>query len=388
MENKKKSTCTTLFMKTILHVIDTTGPGGAETIFVQLADKIREYGYRSVVLIRGPGWIQEELRRRGLTPIIIENKAAFNLDFLFKLREIIYRENVDLIQSHLLGSNVYCAIVGLITNKPVVATFHGLVDFSQNERLLWLKIKLMKYGISRFIVVSHSLREDLCAKGLLSQAETEVIYNGIDFANYGKSTKRKLRNQLGLPDNAILIGSLGNVRQAKGYDILINAAGAVVHQKAAVHFVIAGDINNNLMIKLSQQMTQLNVSKHVHFIGYANDSAEFLSQLDIFLLPSTSEGFSIATIEAMATGLPVIVTRCGGPMEIVRSDVDGLTVASGDAKSISEGLLHLLTDSKTSERLALSAKIHITENFCLDKMLLSYNEIYKKYVGHPRKFLK
>ena len=93
-------------IKTILHTIDTTGPGGAETVFIDLATRISKEKYRSVVVIRGKGWVYEELGRRGVTPVLLDSKGSFNLRYLWQLRKIIQSEGVDLIQSHLLGTSV------------------------------------------------------------------------------------------------------------------------------------------------------------------------------------------------------------------------------------------------------------------------------------------
>ena len=82
-------------MITILHVIDTTGPGGAESIFIELSDRMRCRGYRCIPLIRGPGWVKEELERRGLKPELIDAKGSFNLAYLGKLLKLIRRERVD-----------------------------------------------------------------------------------------------------------------------------------------------------------------------------------------------------------------------------------------------------------------------------------------------------
>jgi glycosyltransferase involved in cell wall biosynthesis len=365
-------------MKSILHVIDTTGPGGAETVFIQLADRLRERGYRSVVTIRGPGWVHDELLRRGLTPLLIDAKGAFNWRFLRALIGIIRRERIAVIQSHLLGSNVYCALAGLLTGRPVIATFHGMVDVNPNERLRWLKLQLMNRGVRRFVAVSAGLRDAIRGAGLLNPAKTAVIYNGIDLARYGKSARRELRQRLGLDDAAILIGSLGNVRPAKGYDQLIRAARAVIDRYPQAHFVIAGDIKKSLMATLEPLMREQGVAQHIHFLGYSDDSAAFLSQLDLFLLSSTSEGFSISTIEAMATGLPVVVTRCGGPQEIVTPDIDGLMVAPGDPDAISAGVLRLLDDPTLAQRLAAAGEQRARSTFGLDNMLAQYGELYRE----------
>ena len=97
-------------MKNILHIIDTTGPGGAETVFIDLASKLPKDKYNSIVLIRGKGWVYEELKRRNLEPILMDAKGSFNWRYLNRLMGLIKNERVDLIQSHLLGSNLYACM--------------------------------------------------------------------------------------------------------------------------------------------------------------------------------------------------------------------------------------------------------------------------------------
>lgn len=365
-------------MKTILHVIDTTGPGGAETVFIQLADRLREYGYRSIVVIRGPGWVHDELKRRGLEPLIIPAKGAFNWRFLRQLRTIIRQQQVLCTQSHLLGSNVYCAMAGLLTNTPVVATFHGMVDVNPNERLRWLKLWLMNRGVRRFVAVSRRLQDNIEQQGLLAADKTEVIYNGVDVDRYRRADGGGLRARLELPATALLIGSLGNVRPAKDYASLIRAARRVVDASPSAHFVIAGDTQSSLMPGLQALIAELGLGNHVHFLGHVSDSAEYLSQLDIFVLSSRSEGFSIATIEAMASSLPVVVTRCGGPEEIVVDGETGLMVEPENPQALATAILALIDEPALGTALSAAARRHVAETFSSQQMIERYIKLYER----------
>lgn len=361
--------------KTVLHVIDTTGPGGAETVFIQLADRLREFGYRSVVVIRGKGWVYDELSRRGLQPHILQAKGSFNFRYLFGLLRIVKKEGVDIIQSHLLGSNIYCAMVGLLTGRPVLATFHGKVDVDPNERLRWLKLLLMNLGVSRFVTVSQRLMKEIASENLLDTSKTTVIYNGVDVDRYSKRNLGNLRQSLSLPADTVLIGSLGNVRPAKAYDILIKSAARVIPQFPTIHFVIAGDPKRSMMEELKNLASANGVAAHVHFLGYCEDSAQFLAELDIYLLCSNSEGFSISTIEAMATGLPMVLTRCGGPEEIATHDLNALMVKPGDPADIATALIALLSDESLRNRLAANATVRAREAFGIQRMLEAYDEL-------------
>lgn len=365
---------------TILHLIDTTGPGGAETVFIQLADKLREKGFRSVVVIRGKGWVHDQLIKHNFEPIIIPAKGSFELSFLKQLAGLIKREKVDLIQSHLLGSNVYASIAGLITRTPVVATYHGMVDINPNERFRMLKHLFMKIGIKRYIAVSQKLMENIKQQGLLDEKRTKVIYNGVDLDRFEAKKSSLLRKQLGLDQSAILIGSLGNIRPAKAYDQLISAGACLLKTRANIHFVIAGHQKPELMQQLNEQISELGINGNFHFIGFQDDSAEFLRQVDVFALSSSSEGFSIATIEAMAAQLPILVTRCGGPEEIVTPDVDGLMVETNNPQAIADGLDKLIESSELANQLKHQASKTVRNRFSLDSMVNSYANEYKKLI--------
>jgi glycosyltransferase involved in cell wall biosynthesis len=367
---------------TVLHLIDTTGPGGAETIFVQLADKMREHGWNTLVVIRGEGWVNDELLKRGLTPIILEAKGSFNVSFLWALIKLVRKHKVALIHSHLLGSNVYAALVGLLTFCPVVATYHGMVDISPNERFKTIKHWAMRWGIKRYVSVSKSLAASIFEKGLLAPQKTSVIYNGIDTSLYGKSESNIIRRQLGLSDDAVLVGSLGNIRPAKAYNILIEAVPQVLAEYPNVHFVIAGDPKKSLMAVLQQRVNELGIEKNIHFIGFQNDCAAMLAQMELFLLSSSSEGFSISTIEAMATGLPVIATKCGGPEEIITHQKNGWLIEKGCAEAIAEGVKYLLAHKQKRETLAKEGLRHVNSVFSSQNMMSSYNSVYESVARH------
>jgi len=365
-------------MKTIMHVIDTTGPGGAETVFIELADRMRRRGYRSVVVIRGPGWVQNTLVQRGLEPVVLEARGSFHLSYLRQLIRLIRREKVDLIQSHLLGSNVYCALAGWLTRTPVVGSFHGMVDVSPEERLRGLKLWVMQRGLRHTVTVSASLARAVAEQELLDPARNHVIYNGIDLERYERRPAGVLHDRLGLPPSARLAVSLGNVRPAKAYEVLIAAAARLVPTQPELHLVVAGHIKDSVMAPLQQQMEELGVADRMHFIGFVDDAAELLSDADLFVLSSRSEGFSIATVEALASGAPVVVTRCGGPEEIVTPGVDALMVPVDAPEALADAMEQLLLDSELRQRLAAAGRQTARRRFGIQTMLEQYEALYRE----------
>lgn len=360
----------------ILHAIDTTGPGGAETVFLDLTENLTLEGYRSVAIIKGPGWVEDQLKIRGIAYYIVKPGSGFSLRYYLALIRIIRQNNVKLIQAHLLGSTLTYSILSLFLGIPLVATLHGRVDVNPNERFIYLKNFLMRISVNRLIAVSNDLANYIAERGLFNKCDICVIYNGIKTENYGKNKLADIRQALQLNEEAILIGSVGNVRPAKAYHVLIEAAKDVVNYNANIHFVIAGHQKAELMRELDVLIDQYGIRKNMHFMGFQQNSAQFLGQMDLFALSSNTEGFSISTIEAMATGLPIVVTRCGGPEEIVAHQVTGLMVPVNDGASFAEALIVLIKDPALQEKLALAGQQHAYDTFSINKLLSLYKNEY------------
>ena len=367
-------------MKTILHIIDTTGPGGAETVFIDLISHLPTEKYRSVVVIRGKGWVYEELGRRGIEPVILDAKGSFNWRYLKKLVKLIRSEKVDLIQSHLLGSNIYASLAGILSRTPVVATFHGMVDVAEKERLLFLKFAAINYGAAAIVAVSKDLRDNIISRTSLCADKTEVIYNGINTESFQRPKSNRLRQQFGWGENEIIIGSLGNIRPAKAYDVLLEAAALLKDSEKSYRFVIAGHGKGSLYQKILDLKSELKLDEHVQFLGFNDDPADFLSNLDLFLLSSSSEGFSIATIQAMAAGLPVVATRSGGPQEIITHEKDGYLVDINAPQQIAEAIEKLINDPALRQKLAQAGQNHAIKTFDIKNMINSYETIYQNFL--------
>lgn len=365
----------------ILHAIDTTGPGGAETVFLDLAQNLTLDGCHNIAVIKGPGWVEDQLKQRGIHYYIVKPSSGFSLSYYVALYKIIKNHKVRLIQAHLLGSTLTYSLLSLFTRIPLVATLHGRVDVNPNEKFIAIKNKIMQLGVKTLIAVSQDLATYIAARGLFKKDSIAIIYNGVDINKYQKNNRQDIRTELNLPPHVILIGSVGNVRPAKAYSVLIDAAKIVTAQQADVHFVIAGHKKAELMAVLDEQLTRLNLQAKVHFIGFQQDSAAFLGQMNLFALSSSSEGFSIATIEAMATELPVVATRCGGPEEILEHNQTGLLVRVNNPIELAQVLLQLIQDPPLQQRLALHGKQHAANTFSMEHLLQQYRNIYVSLIG-------
>lgn len=364
-------------MTTILHLIDTTGPGGAETVFTNLLKELEGTEFRNIVVLRGEGWVADSVRNLGITPHIIDSKGSFNLGYIKALRRLIVGEKVDLIHAHLLGSNVYGALLALICRKPMIATFHGAVDVASGERFLRAKFFLIGRGASTIVCVSRRLQQELAERSPLPTHKLKLIYNGVDPEAFSGAPASGLKEELGLPQNATVVVSIGNVRPAKGYEYLIDAAVTMAERNPNVHFVVVGHQKEKLFNELKSRAAGAPQQPNIRWLGFRQDVANILRQADIFLLPSVSEGFSISTVEAMMAGVPVIATRSGGPEEIIDNGVSGTLVPVRDPLAIVDAIQKMMDQSARSA-VVVEARRIAEERFSLLSMLASYKGIYKQ----------
>lgn len=366
-------------VKTILHLIDTTGPGGAETVFINLLKELQQTEFRNIVVLRGEGWVAEQVRNVGITPKFIDSKGSFNIGYVRGLRRLVIDEHVDLIHAHLLGSNVYGALLALMCRKPMIATFHGAVDVAAGERFLRAKFGIIGWGASAIVCVSKRLQEELAERSSLPARKLHLIYNGVDPELFRNAPAFGLKEELGLPPETNLVVSIGNIRPAKGYDHLVDAAIKMGTLEPNTHFVVVGHQRPALFEKLKAQMQTASEQPKIHWLGFRQDVVNILRQADIFLLPSTSEGFSISTVEAMMAGVPIIATRSGGPEEIISDGQTGLLVPIEDPDAIVSAVQRL-NDPTLKLRLTEQALESAKNRFSLLSMLYAYQGLYERFM--------
>jgi glycosyltransferase involved in cell wall biosynthesis len=370
-------------MITVLSVIDTGGPGGAETVFLHTATRLDPTRFRSVAMISRAGWLVERVRENGVEPLIVSASGSFHVGYLRTLLATIRQHKVDVIAAHLYGSAIYASLAGLISGIPVISILHGQSDVSQSARFANLKAAIVRRGSRRAVFVSENLRKDLAARLRLPASLCRVIPNGVDTNVFQPGRDTSIRRELGLSDDTIIVGAVGNIRKPKAYDVLLNAAASVLGRSDRVHFVIAGEGSGALYDELLQLRSRLGIERQVTFLGLRADVATVMRNIDIFALSSRTEGFSIACIEAMACGAPVVSTRCGGPEQILNERC-GILVPVDNAGELAEAIHRLVLDGELRRRLAAAGVQRAREEFSLGRMLSRYEELLIELVPGTR----
>lgn len=364
--------------RTILHTIETGGPGGAESVLVALASGLDPARYRALALVPREGWLSAALRSRGVPVHVAKSKNPFDPTLLREMRRLIRQEKVDLIHSHLPDQNFYGCVASQLTGTPVIATYHGTRCITQPMGTrARIKLWCVARTASAVVVVSDYLQRSLTALGF-PVGRLVRIYNGIEVRRFAFAASGELRREIGRNGETKLIGMVANVRQAKGYEYFLDAASLVARRVPHALFLAIGEGDDPEAEKLRDRARQLKIQDRFLFLGFRRDIPEILSDLDLFVLSSVHEGFSLATVEAMAAGKAVVATRSGGPEEIVEDGKTGLLVPSRDADSLAAGICELLSDPDRSVEMGRRARERASREFSVDAMIGQYESLYER----------
>jgi glycosyltransferase involved in cell wall biosynthesis len=317
------------------------------------------------------------VRENGVQPLIVSASGSFHVAYLRTLLRIAREQNVDVIAAHLYGSAIYSSLAGILSGLPVVSILHGQSDVPSKARLAGAKAALVRRGSDKVVFVSQNLRADLAARLRLPASRCVVIPNGVDTSRFQPGSDRSIREELGIAEDRILVGAIGNVRKPKAYEVLLRSAKLLIERSDRYEFAIAGDADNTLGAELMALRERLGLARRVHFLGLRTDVVTILRNLDVFALSSRTEGFSIACIEAMACGVPVVATRSGGPEQIL-SEQSGILVPVDDPEALAAGIERVALSRELARSLAQAGLQRVQEHFSLRTMLSSYENLFSQ----------
>ncbi|HLI78326.1 MAG TPA: glycosyltransferase family 4 protein, partial [Acidobacteriaceae bacterium] len=202
-------------------------------------------------------------------------------------------------------------------------------------------------------------------------ARVHVVYNGLDMVPYADNAARQ--------KGPLAITTIGNIRQVKGHDIFVQAAAIVHAAYPEVCFTVAGEVlEPEYFAHLQQLVDHLGLRENFVFLGKITDLHAHLQTAAIFVLPSRSEGFSNALIEAMAAGLPCVATDVGGNAEAISHGENGLIVPPEDAPALAGAMLSLLQDTSFAANLSIAARRTVERQFTADAMVRNLVDRFRR----------
>jgi glycosyltransferase involved in cell wall biosynthesis len=363
---------------TVLFIIKPERSAGAEMVLVEAAARLNPDRFQVICglltpdtdRVIPPHLARVDFRMPGLN-------GAVWLRFFFHLCWVLYRHQVDMIHVNSYVPGNYTRLAGALMQTPIIIDhWHGFTRFSGKRRRI---CRLLGRVTDLSIAVSQGVRDYLVEQVGLDPAKVRVVPNGVDLAAIDAARPGPaVRRELGLPQEVPLIGLVGRLDHwGKGHKELLEAMAALKERYPVQALMVGGGRREAEMRELA---AGLGLTGQVHFLGPRRDVPDLLRAMDIFVLPSYSEGVSLALLEAMAAGRPVIATAVGGTPEVVTDGVTGILIPPRDSEALAGALARLLSDPSLAKQLGENARRHVREHYSLERLGREINEIYEEMV--------
>jgi len=362
-------------MKNVLHLCESSDTGGAESVLISLVEGLDKNRYKSVVCLLSDGWLSAELKKRRIETIVIPQPRSFDVLWLFRVYRLLRDRRIDLMHSHEFATNVYASFLSRISGIPVIATAHGKNYYAEK----WRRRAAYRFVArqSVMVAVSHDLKRFLAQRVAIPPERIRVVHNGIDLSRYAvHEGNHAVRAKLGISASQRVIGTVGNLFAVKGQTYLMRACKAVVSAFPNCVLLVAGE--GEQLGALEKEASNLGIARNVRFLGFRDDVPALLQAMEVFVLPSLSEGLPLALLEALALQKPVVATNVGGIPEIVEDGVTGYLVPPKNPEALADKILLLLRDPQMASNIGQAGRKRVEVTFGLDQMVREYQSLYDK----------
>lgn len=347
--------------------------GGGERIVLRLARLLPDYGFRVSILTF---LLDPESPVLNIPPVcslyLLPLRRTYDFDAFksaVELRAFVREEKIFIVQTFFESSDLWAGlVVKALTNARLIWSRRDMgILRSPKHRTAY---RLLARLPNRVFAVSEQVRKHCIEVDGIDPSRVETIHNGLKLSPTTTKETEAHHN--------FLITTVGNIRRVKGHDIFVRAAALVLEKCPDVSFSIAGSVlDREYFQELESLVLELGLSRHFYFTGPTDQVAEYLQSADIFVLPSRSEGFSNAIIEAMAESLPVVATNVGGNSEAISTGVNGFIVAPDNAPALAQAIITLCVDPQLAQRMGAAGREMALTLFSEEAMMLRVQSAYR-----------
>ncbi len=308
---------------------------------------------------------------------VLPRGASFLLETA-ALRKAMRSQSFDLMHLHGYKAGFIGRLLSLSGDMPTVITIHNYLKHpllkGAARGLYFFCEQFFAARVDKYIFVSQALRDYFCVLSKVDYDKTAVIYNGINAALFAQADFVPELKGMGFP----LVGTAARLAPQKGIEDFIEALPFFFREYPGGAALIAGD--GPLKSRLLKKTVSLGLAGRVHFLGHYRNLPGFLKSLDLFVLPSRSEGLGISVLEVLASRVPVVATEAGGIPEIITPGVNGLLVPVRRPDELAKSMVKLISSPLARVMVAEGSKI-VQEKFKLEDMLFKTEEIYREVLS-------
>ena len=333
--------------------------------------------------------IHPEIRKSiGVPVYVFPFSRVYHLSALkaaLGLRKLIRDQNVDIVQTYFETSNLWGGVVAKLSGAALLSSRRDLGI--QRQRKHQLAYGLVNRIADRVLAVSEEVKRFCIDQEHIPPEKISVVYNGVDLqqpASEARPDPFAGADWAGAPQ---IITCIANMRRIKGIDVLVRTAHKVCSEFPQAVFLVAGTLHEPPAYteEIQQMVRSLGLENNFKLLGFVEDPLPLLKMSAAFCLLSRSEGFSNALLEAMAAGIPPVVTSVGGNPEAINDGDNGFLVPVEDAESAADRLLFLLRNPEKAMQIGNAARLGAQMRFSNDSMIKQLINVYSELMAERKK---
>jgi L-malate glycosyltransferase len=360
--------------------------GGGETNLLKVAELMPPELVRcSIATFR----IKPEIRQSISVPVyVFPWKRFFHLDAwkaVIALRKLIRAEKVDIVQTYFETSNLWGGLVAKLSGALLLSSRRDMGILRKDRHALAYRV--VNRLSDRVLAVSEEVKRFCVDADRINPNKVSVVYNGVDLKRIAaEDSDANPFADADWADASHIITCVANIRKVKGIDVLVKTAQRVCQDLPDAVFVIAGSLyERDYSEEIQGMIRSLDLERNVKLLGFVGDPVPLLKMSDAFCLLSRSEGFSNALLEAMACGVPSVVTRVGGNPEAITDGENGFLVPVGDDAAAAEKLIALLRNPERAAEIGENGRSSVQTRFSADVMIQKLISVYHDLLAERTK---
>lgn len=379
----------------IVHIITSLKVGGAETALYNMLKHMRYYNDRHVVIFFYNGSNVEKVKKLGIKTYKIKGFfSVYDPLALYRLYRLVKNISPNIIHTALWSANIVGRILAKILGVPLICDLHGRISDQGVFRNFFERItatipkKLVAVSESVKKTFEEEVVDQRCSgrKRNMLKAKLTLIQNGVDIEDmiFQASKSKLTKDILGFQESDFIVGSVGRLDPIKSYDVLLRAFSLFLNRLSISkrqilrkpRLCLIGGGSEEEKLKLLTE--KLKITSSVYFAGERENVFGFYPLFDCFVLSSKSEGLSIALLEAVSFGLPLISTHDFADHDIIKDGREGFLIPTGDVLALSKAILTLYESPELVASMSQRNAIFARQRFDIRRVVYAYNKLYQE----------
>ena len=369
-------------------LIGEIGLGGSERQLYLLLKHLDRSLFDCRVIVFNPSddaILKEALESEGVPVMLLPGDCRG----LWRRARFVYRalreRSPDVVHSWTFHDNPYAGVIGMLAGIPVrFGSVRGSLSLPGSRRLPVIMRWLSLHSVLRLVVNSDSILQELVQSGY-PRDRVIILRNGVEVpSDNGESVDL---SRLGIEAQHRVVATVGNLREVKNHQMFVEGMASVLANFPDVRATIVGQpISREPAVpeRLDARIRELGLVDRITLAGFCPNVPALMSRLSIFCLTSFSEGMPNAILEAMAASRPVVATRVGGIVELVRDGVNGILVESGDVEGFAHAVEYLLKNPDIATRMGTAGRELVRDNFSCEQASRRLGDLFRGAVHQGR----